>query len=176
LDVTISLTVLGPPAVYTCNGFCNVLAGLPSPKLQFQLAIEPTGVVASVNTTAAPGHAITLVNVALGEGINRTLIVSEEDLQPPLLVELKISLTFPAILSKVLSVYIPLSEVAPGENVPVPLVVHIPAFVLVFTANGKGVFAQALSFEVMVIIGLGVNVIVTESRVAMQLPLPVVRM
>ena len=60
LDVTISVTLYGPPVAYTCEGFCAALVP-PSPKFQFQPVTEPVAVDASVNVTGKVGQAGTLV-------------------------------------------------------------------------------------------------------------------
>ena len=55
--------------------------------------------------------------------------------QPPLLVEVRVSVTVPAVVSALLGTYIAPKVLAFGENVPVPLVVHIPEPVLEVPLN-----------------------------------------
>ena len=60
-----------------------------------------------------------------------------------------------------------------GANVPVPLVVQIPALFVVIALIDRGIPAHELSFDVINDIGVEVNVNIVESLVAIQLPFPV---
>ncbi len=62
------------------------------------------------------------------------------------LVEVKVNVTVPAVVSVVLGTYVAFNVVASGVNVPLPLVVHIPVVVPPVTLpfNGTVRLAQTL--------------------------------
>src|ERR1051326_5236147 len=98
-----------------------------------------------------------------------TTIESATARQVPLPVELRMSVTVPATVSAALGIYVALSVVLFGTNVPVPVVLHAPPVATVtvpfrFTPDPAQIVWSGPAFTV----GAGVYVIVMVSLVAMH--------
>ena len=80
--------------------------------------------------------------VTTGTGAKITSTVSSSDKQVPLFDEVRISSTWPAVVSAVLGMYVAFSVVLFGENEPVPIVVQVPEPVV--DVPFSGVFGEEI--------------------------------
>ncbi len=107
-----------------------MLLGLnvPVPELDHEppVAIVTLPVKATVALLAQT--LISLPAFAVGPGVIVTTIVFVTGLHPPLLVEVKVSVTVPAEISAALGMYTPF--IVFGEKLPLPLEVHVPVVVV----------------------------------------------